>query len=80
MTEEDGSMTSWRNKAEVLLILVASVLVVGWSWGSATDWFGILRTVMMVLGGLVVIALVLIVAIAIISGVMGMIGKLRRKN
>ena len=71
-------MTSRRNKAEVSLILVASVLVVGWSWGGATDWFGILRMVMMVLGGLVVITLVLIVAIAIISGVIGMIGNLRR--
>lgn len=50
-----------------------------WSgWGTLPDWFGIFRTVMMALGGLVVVAIVLVVAIAIISGVLGMVGKLRR--
>ncbi len=44
------------------------------------DWIGMLRTVMMVLGGLVVMAIVLVVAVAVISGVMGMLGKLRRKS
>lgn len=44
------------------------------------DWFGVLRTVMMALGGVVVIAIVLVVSVAIISGVMGMIGRLRRRR
>jgi len=44
------------------------------------DWFGILRTVMMVIGGLVVVAIILIVAVAIISGVMGMVGRLRGRR
>ncbi len=50
------------------------------SWSVMPDWFGMLRTVMMVLGGLVVIAIVLVVSVAIISGVMGMIGKLRKRS
>lgn len=51
-----------------------------WSWSALPDWLAIVRSVMMVLGGLVVIVLILIVAVAIISGVMGMIGKLRKKS
>ncbi len=35
---------------------------------------------MMALGGLVVIAIVLIVAVAVISGVLGMIGNLRKRS
>ena len=58
--------------------VAALVVVFSWSWGTFPDWFGVVRTVMMVLGGLVVTAIVLIVAVAVISGVMGMIGNLRR--
>jgi len=62
--------------------LIATALVVALSWSAATlpDWFGMIRTVMMVLGGIVVIIIVLVVAIAIISGVMGMIGNLRKPS
>ena len=63
-----------------LPIAAAVFLMFGWSWVALPDWLGVVRTVMMVLGGLVVIAIVLIVAIAIISGVMGMIGKLRKRS
>ena len=62
------------------LPVVAAVLLVSAGVAVAPDWFGILRTVMMIAGGLVVVALVLIVAVAIISGVMGMIGKLGRRR
>jgi hypothetical protein len=71
MTEPPTEITSLPTNA-------AAMLMFGWNWVALPDWFGVVRTVMMVLGGLVVIVLVLIVAIAIISGVMGMIGKLRR--
>ena len=42
--------------------------------------YDVLRSVMMVLGGLVVIAIILIVAVAIISGILGMIGRLRTRR
>jgi len=62
--------------------LIAAVLVVSLSSSAASypDWFGMFRTVMMVLGGIVVIGIMLVVAVAIISGVMGMIGKLGKKS
>lgn len=62
--------------------LIATALFVALSWSAAAlpDWFGMVRTVMMVLGGTVVIIIVLVVAIAIISGVMGMIANLRKPN
>ena len=60
------------------LLLAAHAADVGWDRLALPSLFGILRSVMMVLGGLVVIAIILIVAVAIVSGVMGMIGKLRR--
>jgi len=62
--------------------LIAAALFVALSWSTAAlpDWFGMIRTVMMVLGGIVVIIIVLVVAIAIISGVMGMIGNLRKRS
>ena len=61
---------------------IAGVASMGlaWRWSALPDWLGIVRSVMMVLGGLVVIVLVLIVAVAVISGVMGMIGNLRKKS
>lgn len=61
---------------------IAGVVSMGLEWRSFAlpDWLGIARSVMMVLGGLVVIALILIVAVAVVSGVMGMIGKLRKKS
>ena len=63
-----------------LPIVAATTLDFRSSWVSMPDWIGMLRTVMMVLGGLVVMAIVLVVAVAVISGVMGMLGKLRRKS
>ncbi len=73
-------MNAHRLVVGSLSVFIATVLVFGMSWASMPDVFGILRTVMMILGGLVVIAIVLVVAIAVISGVMGMIGKLRKKS
>ena len=68
-------------------IIVASIPIVAavafgyeWNLAKSPDWFGIFRTVMMALGGMVVIAIVLAVAIAIVSGVMGMIGNLRKRR
>lgn len=63
----------------VSLIITAIVWFSGWEWLALPDLYGIFRTVMMVLGGLVVVAIMLIVAVAIISGVMGMVGRLRKK-
>lgn len=61
---------------------VAGAVTMGlaWRWSALPDWLGIVRSVMMVLGGLVVIVLILVVAIAVVSGVMGMIGNLRKPN
>lgn len=73
-------MTHLRTGTENVMIVVAVALVFGWSWGQAPDWYGMIRTVMMIAGGLVVIVLVLVVSIAIISGVMGMIGKLKKRS
>lgn len=66
----------------VALISIMTALAFGfsWNWAGFPNWFGIFRTVMMALGGLVVIAIVLVVAVAIISGVMGMIGNLRKRR
>jgi hypothetical protein len=80
VAEEVTPMTPQPTDITSLHLAAAAFLMFGWSWVALPDWFGIVRTVMMALGGLVVIALVLIVAVAIISGLMGMIGKLRRKN
>ncbi|MCU0305576.1 MAG: hypothetical protein MUC56_16095 [Thermoanaerobaculales bacterium] len=55
--------------------LAAAIPVLGSA--STRDWFGALRVVMMVLGGLVVVAIILVVGVAIVSGVLGMIGRLR---
>lgn len=63
-----------------LPVIVLTALVFPMSWASLPDVLRMIRTVMMILGGLVVIAIVLVVAIAIISGVMGMIGRLRKRN
>jgi hypothetical protein len=73
-------MNLWRTRTERLLFLLATVAGLAWSSGRALDWFGVLRTVMMVVGGLVVLGLVLVVSIAVISGIMGMIGKLRKER
>lgn len=45
-----------------------------------SDWFDVVRSVMMVAGGVVVIVLVLVVGVAIVSGLLGMIGRLRRRG
>ena len=58
----------------------APACVSNWRLLAAPDWFGIIRTVMMVLGGLVVVAIVLTVAVAVIAGVSGMIGKIKGKG
>ena len=63
-----------------LPIVTAGTLVQGLGWGAFPGWFGVLRTVMMALGGVVVIAIVLVVSVAIISGVLGMIGRLRKRR
>ena len=63
-----------------IFIVAASLFGTSWNWGGFADWFGIFRAVMMALGGIVVIAIVLVVAVAIISGVMGMIGNLRKRS
>lgn len=60
--------------------IAALVIGINWDRGGLPDWFGIFRTVMMALGGLVVTAIVLVVAIAIVSGVMGMVGNLRKRS
>ena len=60
------------------LIAAAAMLALGWAGLSFADLYGVLRTVMMVLGGFVVVAIVLVVAVAIISGVLGMVGRLRK--
>ena len=62
--------------------MMVTVVVVALTWSAAAlpDWFGMMRTVMMMLGGIVVVAIVLIVAVAIISGVMGMVGRLRKRG
>lgn len=73
-------MISARLIAGSLPIAAATTLEFRLSSGSMPDWIGMLRTVMMVLGGLVVIAIVLVVAVAVISGVMGMIGGLRKRS
>ena len=73
-------MNSPRLIAGALPVVVAIIMAFGMSGFSRPDWLGMLRTVMMVLGGLVVIAIVLVVAIAVISGVMGMIGKLGKRS
>ena len=70
-------MTKPTSRIEWTVIAVAVALALGWSRAQAPDWYGILRGVMMVAGGLVVFALVLIVMVAVISGVIGMIGKLK---
>ena len=66
----------------IVSISIMTALAFGFSWnrGGIPNWFGIFRAVMMALGGLVVIAIVLVVAVAIISGVMGMIGNLRKRS
>ena len=70
------------NRFIVASISIAAALAFGISWnrGGLPNWFGIFRTVMMALGGLVVVAIVLVVAIAVISGVMGMVGNLRKRR
>lgn len=73
-------MTHLRTRTENVMIVVAIALVFGWSWGQAPEWYGMIRTVMMITGGLVVLVLVLVVSIAIISGVMGMAGRLKKKS
>jgi hypothetical protein len=60
-------------------IIAAVAFGYGWYRAGFPDWFGIFRTVMMALGGLVVIAIVLVVAVAVVSGVMGMVGNLRKR-
>ena len=64
----------------VSAIVATAAMMFLWAGFAMPDWFGMLRSAMMFVGGLVVIAIVLVVSIAIISGVMGMIGKLRRRS
>jgi len=63
-----------------LPIATVGILAYGLVRHALPDWFGVVRTVMMALGGVVVIAIVLVVSVAIISGVMGMLGRLRKKS
>lgn len=62
------------------IFVTAVVVALTWGVAASPNWLGLLRTAMAVLGGIVVVAIVLVVAIAIISGVMGMIGRLRKKR
>lgn len=64
----------------LLPVATAGLLVFGASRRAFPDWLAVVRTVMMALGGVVVIAIVLVVSVAVISGVMGMIGRLRKRN
>ena len=64
----------------VSAIVATAAMMFLWAGFAMPDWFGMLRSAMMFVGGLVVIAIVLVVSIAIISGVMGMIGKLRGRS
>ena len=61
-------------------ILTVVVVTLTWSAAASPDWFGLVRTVMMVLGGIEVVAIGLIVAVAIVSGGRGLIGRLGRKR
>ena len=63
-----------------LPIATVGIYAFGFFWHALPDWFGVVRTVMMALGGVVVIAIVLVVSVAIISGVMGMIGRLLKRS
>ncbi len=58
----------------------ALACAISWELGRFPNWIGIFRAVMMTLGGLVVIAIVLVVAVAVISGVIGMVGNLRKRS
>jgi uncharacterized protein involved in cysteine biosynthesis len=80
MAEEAHPVPAHRSTA--VSIPGAAALLTGVSRyrGAFPDWFGVLRTVMMVLGGVVVIATVLVVAIAVISGVIGMMGNLGKRS
>jgi hypothetical protein len=60
------------------LMATIAAAALGWNAPALAEWFGVVRTIMMVLGGIVVVAIVLIVAVAITSGVMGMLGRLRK--
>ena len=62
------------------LVVTMCALAFGVSRRGTPDWFGVLRTVMMVVGGIVVVAIILVVSVAIISGVLGMIGRLRKRH
>jgi len=62
------------------LVLTMGALALGESRRGAADWFEVLRTVMLVVGGIVVVAIVLVLSVAIISGVLGMIGRLRKRR
>ena len=73
-------MIADRFIAPLFSTFAALAFAVSWDWGRFPNWFGIFRAVMMTLGGLVVIALVLVVAVAVISGVVGMIGNLRKRS
>lgn len=64
----------------VPLIAGAVGMGLAWKWSGSPDWLGLVRTVMMTLGGLVVIAIILVVAVAVVSGVLGMAGRLRKKS
>jgi len=76
MAREAHSLTADR----YLPIATVGILAYGLVRCAFPDWFGVVRTVMMALGGVVVIAIVLVVSVAIISGVMGMIGRLRKRR
>ena len=80
VAEDVHPVTALPTVIASLPITAAVILMFGWSWGAFPDWLGVVRILMMVLGGMVVIAIVLIVAIAVISGVMGMIGNLRKRS
>ncbi len=73
-------MTAHRPAVASLFGVAALVIGVRFFRVAFPDWFSVVRTVMMALGGVVVIAIVLVVAVAIISGVIGMVGNLRKPH
>jgi hypothetical protein len=62
------------------VVATATMSALGLAMDSTPDLVGVLRTVMKVLGGFVVVALVLIVFVAIVSGVIGMAGRLKKRS
>ena len=66
--------------AGVMAVRTGVVSAFGWSRAALPDWYEVIRGAMMGLGGLVVVGLMLIVMVAVVSGLAGMIGKLKKRN